>query len=284
MRLRRRLIVDEQSVLYYAAVIQSVAAVFTQFRARLVLYGGRFGEQAHRAYLQRHEVLLIELVVVVVAVLRAEQLEVGVTDNYGARLGRHTGYIGVAVKLARVLQRLVVAKEAVYNHALQAALLVGRYVEVAHDEVGEIEPRKLEKQLVRIYGIRLVDQEERERRVAFGNERARGDGVAVVEYNRAPLPNVAYVELSAVQRPSGLYSVDYHSGHFANVTFGVFADKFLHVGQASVAVAAVELAQSAYENELVAVCSERKTLGRKRGVGRHLVKPVGLEGVVRGGI
>ena len=228
--------------------------------------------------------MLVELVVIIVTVLRAEQFQVSVADYDCTRLFRQPGNVCVAVKLAGVLKRLVIAHKAVYYHAVQAALLVQCDVEVSYYEVGEVEPCKLEKQLVAVNGVGLVHEKEREWRVAFGNERASRDGVAVVEHHRAAFPHIAYVELSAIQRASGFYTVDNHSGHFAHVAFGIFADEFLHVGQASLTVAAVELAQSADEYEFVTVGSEWETRRRQRRVGRHLVKPVSLEGVVRCGV
>ena len=202
--------------------------------------------------------LFVELVVIIIAELRAEKFKVGVTDDKGARLCREPTYGSIATDLACVLQCFVVTEETANAHTVESTLLFQHNIEVSYDEVGEIKSRKFEKQLILIDRIRRIHEQEREIDVAFGHELTRSDRVAVVKHYGAPFPHVAYVKLAAIQLAPGFHSVDYHSGQLAHVAFGIFAHYFLHVGKTSLAVAAVELAQSADKYELIAVCPHRE--------------------------
>ena len=92
--------------------------------------------------------LLVELVVIVVAVLRSEQFDVAVADDYGAPFLCKLHHLLVLVELACILQSLVVVSESAHHHAVHAVEFVDDDIEVAHDEVREVEARKLEEQLV----------------------------------------------------------------------------------------------------------------------------------------
>ena len=107
-------------------------------------------------------------------------------------------------------------------------------------------------------------------------------GVAVVEHVGASVPYVAKVEFTASKPSSGFNAVDNHSGHLADAALWEFLHYLLHVLDTFLGIAAVELTQSTYEEELIAVSSERESRCRYLYVAGHLVVSVGLESLVRG--
>lgn len=101
-------------------------------------------------------------------------------------------------------------------------------------------------------------------------------GVAVVEYVSPSVPYVAKVEFTPSEPSSGLNAVDNHSCHLTDAALWEFLHYFFHVLDAFLGITAVELTQSTYEEELVAVCSERESRCRYLHVAGHLVVSVGL--------
>ena len=197
--------------------------------------------------------LLVERIVVVVAEVGAQELQVlGADEDGAARLCQPCDG-GIAVELTGILQHLVVAVEAADAHASQSVDVLDLDVEVARYETGEVEARHLEEELVLVDGVGLIGKHEDEVDIALDLELTGSDGVAVAHDDGAPRPHVAHVEASAMEAPSGLHAVDDHACHAAHLALGELFHHLFHIFQAAVAVAGVELAQSADEDELVAV-------------------------------
>ena len=229
--------------------------------------------------------LLVELVVVVVAVLRAEEFPVGVADDDVAAFARELLDVPVRVQLTGILQCLVVVSESAYNHALQSFDFLRRYGEIPHDEIGEIKLGEFVEQLVLVFErVGVVSHDEREIRVSLRRELACLYRVAVAHHHRASCPDVADVELAAVQFPARFNSVDNHSCEVAHGAFGVFVHHGLHILHASLHVARVEARHTVEEYELVAVCTQREPFLRNLRITLHLPQTVSLESVVCRGI
>ena len=72
------------------------------------------------------------------------------------------------MQLSGILQGFVEIHETTNHHAVKALLALYLQVEVAHQEVGEVEACHLVEQLVLVDGIRLECQQESKRYVAVG--------------------------------------------------------------------------------------------------------------------
>ena len=83
--------------------------------------------------------LVVEFVVVVEAILSAEQFKVAVADDQCAPLVGQCRDCGVGIELTGILQGFVIVAETAHLHEMQSVEFVNHDVEVAHDEVGEIE-------------------------------------------------------------------------------------------------------------------------------------------------
>ena len=163
---------------------------------------------------------------------------------------------------------------------MQSAHLLNLEVEVSHEEVGEVVACQLEEQLVFVEAVGLVGNHEDERDVVLGAQLYGGYRVAVAHHHCPAAPHVAHVELAALQFASCLHAVDDHSRQFADAAVGEFLHHLVHVLQASVAVAVVQLGQSADEDELIAVGAQWEARSREFRVLPHLAHPVGLERLV----
>ena len=113
-------------------------------------------------------------------------------------------------------------------------------VEVAHHVAGEVVACEFKEQLVLVDGVGVVGNDEEELLVAFGRELPDGNGVAVAEHYGASAPDVAQIELSAMQPSSLLHAVDNHACHFGQLALWELLDERLHVLETSVAIAVVE--------------------------------------------
>ena len=226
----------------------------------------------------------IELIVVVITKLTAEEGKIDVADDDAPTLsqGGHNGFL--PVDTAGILQGLVIIAESAHLHAVKAAVVLDADVKVADQIAGEVETRQLEKQLVLIDRVGTIDHHEREVGVALIGELLRIDGITVGKDFRAAIPHIAQVELATMEPTASVDSIDDHTGHFAHLTLGKLLDKFFHVGHAAVGVARVEPAQTTDEQELVAIGSQGEARGGDMGVARHLRESVSLEGIVGGGI
>ena len=182
------------------------------------------------------------------------------------------------------MQRLVVALESAYHHSFQSFHFFSCYLEVSDEEVAEIVFRQFEEQLVLVYGVSLIGDDEREVHIALRREFARLYRVTVAHHFGTSLPHIADVEFSAMQFSSGVHSVYNHSCQCAHFALRVFVHHGLHVVYATFGVTAVQLCHTVEENELVAVCTQWESCCRYLHVVFHLHELVSLEGIVCGGI
>ena len=188
------------------------------------------------------------------------------------------------IEEAGILEHLVVVAESFKPHATQSVKVFKREVEVAHQEVGEIEACHFKEQLVLVDGIGLIGDEEDEIGIALGFEDTGCNRVAVGEHIATALPDVAHVELAAVEPASGLYAVDNHSGHRTDIAGGVFINHGLHVGETTLAVTAIQFVETSNEDEFITVGAHGESSFGEGRVGLHLDKAVSLEGFVGGSI
>ena len=237
----------------------------------------RFGEQVALGDGQRREVLGVEVLVVLVGEGGADELQVGVADDDAVGLSYLLHHARRVVELACILVRLVEASESAELHLVQTFYLADFYVEVAHDEMGEIELRHLEQQFVLVDGVGMIDQQELEVCYAVGGELACLYAIAVVEYGRPSGPHVFQVEFCSSQPFAGIHTVDNHARHLADATLREFLHDRLHVGYTPVGIAVVEFAQTADEQELVAVSSQGESCFRYANVAAHFAVAVFLE-------
>ncbi len=227
---------------------------------------------------------LIELVVFRITVLRAKQFQIGITDNYHLTLlcKRHQNFVGI--ELSCILKSLIITSEAAYFHTTDTVKIIYLYIKITHDVIGKIIAGKFKKQFVLIDGIRRISYYEREIRIPFGDKYSCVDRITIVENHRAMIPNAADIKLAAMKPTPSLHAIDNHTCHLTDTTLRILAHHFLHIINTTLTVAIVKFTQATDENEFVAVCTQRETGSGKLHIGIHLIEPVSLECIVRGGI
>ena len=237
------------------------------------------------AHLERGEVLGIELVVVGERILPADEVKVLYADDHTAARPHTARDGGLGMQLACVLQGFVIVAESRYHHHVQTRVEgIDVDIEVAHHITRKVVLGQGEEQLVLIDRVGRIDQEECEVGIAFGRERLDVGRILAVEHSRAPLPYVAHLKLAAVETASGFHAIDDHAGHLAHLALGILADERIHIGETPFGIAAVESAQTADEDKLVAVGPQRETGFRHPHVARHLAIAVSLECLVGSGV
>ena len=109
----------------------------------------------------------IELIVIVITKLTAEEGKIDVADDDAPTFsqGGHNGLL--SVDTAGILQGFVIIAESADLHAMKATVVLNADVEVADQIAGEVETRQLEKQLVLIDRVGAIDHHEREVGVAL---------------------------------------------------------------------------------------------------------------------
>ena len=226
----------------------------------------------------------IELLIVAVAELLAEQFQVGSADEQDARfLGElHDGLVGKS--LLCILVGLVEVAQTGNLHQPHAFLSFDGDVEVAHDEAGEVEPCHLVEQLVLVHRVGRVGDDEEELGVALVAQFSGRNRVAVAEHGGSPAPHIIEVEFTAVYALARFHAVHNHAGHLADAAVGIFLHHGVHGSQASLHVAVVQLAQSAYEDEFVAVGAQGESGVGDDHIGVHFLAAVGFKRLVGGGI
>ena len=284
---RLRLFVEEcvRSVLVVRRLLLEVVALLC--RILLVWLNDWFFrnvEQILRCYLKRSEVLLVELGVVGVAELLAEQRQVHVADYYLSTLAHELHQLLLLLQLACVLQCLVVVAETLHEHTVQSVHLLHLYVEVAHHERCEVVAGQLEEHTVGVYRVGLVRNHVYERSVAVVRELAHRRRVAFVEHLRASLPDVLEVELAALQLSSLVHALHYHACHYGYRALRILLHHRVQIVDTALVVAVVQLAESADEEELVAVGTQREPLFRHADIAAHLLIARRLERIVCSGV
>ena len=250
----------------------------------LVSYLGGFGEQVFGAHLQWGEMLGVELLIVIIAELLAQEFHVVAADEDDACFPCQPHDVGLTLHLAGILVRLVEIAETREFHQMDAVGIFDFDIEVAHHERGEVEARHLEEQLILIERVGRVGDDKEEIFVAVGHESAGSDGVAVVEHGGTAAPHIAQVEFATMQLTACFHSIHYHAGHLADTATGIVFHHIVHVLETAVGVAVVQAAQSTDEDELVAVGTQRESGLRNMSVAEHFLVTVGLEGFVGSGI
>ncbi len=150
-----------------------------------------------------------------------------------------------AMQLVGILTGFVVAEETADEHAAKTVLvLVGDNVEVAHQIVREVILRHLVEQLVLVHRVRLVGQQEHVTDVALEGQRVDLCGVAGIEHHSPSRPNVAHVELAAMQGAALLHATQNHTGHLADLALRIALDHLFHAVNATLCVALVEQTQT----------------------------------------
>ncbi len=223
---------------------------------------------------------LVELVVVVITQLRAEQLLVLVADN------DRTAFVGkgenllVGKELSCILQSFIVVAESANDHTLQSFHLLGSNGKVSHDKVREVVFCQFIEQLVLVNRVSLVSNDEREVNIPFRSELTCFYRIAVAHHHTSSCPDVADVKLSSMQFPSLLNAVYNHSGEVTHFTLRVFVDHRLHVVDTSLGISLVEFRHTVEEDKLVAVSSKRESLLGYLDISLHLSEAVSLKGIV----
>ena len=143
----------------------------------------RLVEQVFGIDLDGCEVLDVELVVVVVAILLAKQFGVLGADNDRPCLSHSSDNTLLLMNFPGILVCLVEEPESRDLHKVNAVGLFYLDIEIPHDEGREIEPCHLEEQLVLVERVGVIGQDEEEFLVAVGCELPGSNGVAVVEHH-----------------------------------------------------------------------------------------------------
>ena len=228
--------------------------------------------------------LIVELLIVLITELLTEQRQVLLADNDGSALPQSFYDVLLLIELAGVLQSLVEITEARYLHATEPLDILDLDVEVAHHVAREVVACQLEEQLVLVHRVGLVGNHEDEVGIRVGRQLACGNGIAVAQHDTSAAPHITQVEFSTMQAATFFHTIDNHSRHLCQLALWELLNQQFHVGQTSIAITVVEFAQSADEDELVAVCSQWETGFRNVDVASYLTEAVGLEGVVGGSI
>ena len=227
---------------------------------------------------------VVELGIVVVTKLSSQQRQVDLRNDECAGLARERLDRGLLQHLIGVLPCFVVIVETGYSHAVDTVQIVNGDIEITDKITREVIAGHLEQQLVLPYRIGRIEQQEAERSVALIAELHLFLLVCLGQHLGTPLPEIANVEMSAVELSAGLHSVDDHSGQFGQLTLGEMSHQRVHRCETSLAVTLVETAQSTDEDELIAVLSLGEPLGRNAAVGRYLGIALSLESIVGGTI
>ena len=207
------------------------------------------------------EVLQIELVVVAIGILGAQQREVLLADEIGARLTQKAHNLCLMQYIVGIEACLVVITETCDLHEMDAVAFFDVDIKVA-DKIGcEVELRHLEEQLVLVDRVGLIGKEEHEVGLSLWAEGLLCGLLVLIEYGAASLPYVLQVELAAMETFSGIDSIDYHTSHLAESALRIFLDQGLHICHASLRIALVQLAQSADKDKLVTVGAHGETGG-----------------------
>ena len=128
----------------------------------------------------------------------------------------------------------------------------------------------------------MVGENKQEVLVAVCHKGARGDGVAVAQHHGAAAPYIAQIKLPSAQLLASLHAVDYHACHLTDAAVGIVLHHIVHIFQASVSIVVVETAQTADEDELVAVGTQRESGFRHMCIAEDFFISACLEGVVGG--
>ena len=225
---------------------------------------------------------VVVILILVIAEVGTQQRQVLLADDHRSRLGRELPDMLLLIEAACILQSLIITLKAADTHTMQRTIILDGDVEVA-DEVGrKVVTGHLIEQLVLVHRIGHVDEHELEWCVSLIAERTGLYRVAVGQHGSTPLPNIADVKRSSTQHPSFPNTIDDHTGHLGHRTLRIVFHHLLHRLQASIGIAAVECAESSYENELITVGSLREAGGRELRIALHLAEPVGLEGGIGG--
>ena len=116
--------------------------------------------------------------------------------------------------------------------------------------------------------------------VSILDKRLGSGSVVIVQHYRAATPYIAYIELAAMQSLACTHTVDNHTGKLANPALWVVFNDFLHIFYAGINVSGIQLAQSADEDKLIAVCTERESCFRDITVCFHFAISVSLKCIV----
>ena len=203
-----------------------------------LLYIFRDNQQLFCAHLHRHEDLFVELLVVVVAEMRTDKSQVALTDDEVLTGLQTLSETLVLIELTGILQCLVVAEESTGNHSVESVILVYLYLEVTHQEVGEVVFCHLKQQLVLVHGVGFVDEHEEELLVALCTERV-ADCRIFGERDVAHSPYIADVELTAVKSATFLHTTDNHTCQRTDFAVWIFLNHFLQTFHAAVAITCV---------------------------------------------
>ena len=87
-----------------------------------------------------------------------------------------------------------------------------------------------------------------------------------------------------MELPTLVDAIDDHARHLADAAARIFLHDLLHIADTSLGVAVVEAAQSADEQEFVAVRAQWESRLADAGVGSHFVEAIFLERLVGGRI
>ena len=230
----------------------------------LFLFGddlSRLVKQVDLDRLHWSEVLQIELIIVAIGILSAQQREVLLTDEIGARLTQEAHNLCLMQYIVCIEACLVVITETCDLHEMNAVAFFDVDIKVA-DKIGcEVELRHLEEQLVLVDRVGLIGKEEHEVGLSFWTEGLLCRLLVLIEYGAASLPYILQVELAAMETLPGIDTVDYHTSHLAESSLGIFLDQGLHICHASLRITLVQLAQSADKDKLVTVGAHWETGG-----------------------
>ena len=179
-----------------------------------------------------------------------------------------------------ILISLVIAAETTELHAVKTGIIDNLDVEITDYEVSKVELRHLKQQLVLIERVRAIYQHNLEVDIAILRELNVTYRVTVVENVGTPAPDIPKVEPATAQPLPGMYSVDYHSRHFAYSALRELLHNLLHVGKTTFGIAIIQLAESTDKQELVTVSTHRESGVGHFNVARHFIVSASLEGIV----
>ena len=152
-----------ESVVYECSVVEQLVYFLRCRLGVLGSYGGyfrRLGEQMQGADLEWREVFVVELVVVVITVFRAEQRQVCRTYYNGTAVRCLSYDALLIVELSCVLQGLVVVSESGYSHPVQSLCRFYHDVEVTHHIAREVIFCQFVQQFVLVHRVRIVCEYE----------------------------------------------------------------------------------------------------------------------------
>ena len=158
-------------------------------------------------------------------------------------LQEHTGILASLIKIP----------ESIDYHMVHTIGVLNTDIEIAHQEVGEVISRHLEKQTIFIQRIRSIGKEEGKVYISLFRQSCLSNTVTLIEGNIASVPHIGKIETSTPQLATSLNPIYYHTSHLADLALRIFLHNLLHSLQTCVRISVIKSCQTFYKYKAVTI-------------------------------